>query len=328
MIRVFPRKTKWTPTDELAIVGDPGLFRPPVQPVKISCTFTWDIPECERLYRAWSTYYPDVELGGPAFGDPGDTFDPGIFVKQGITFTSRGCTKNCDWCFAPTREGWIRELPIRDGWDIADNNVLACSRKHIEKVFGMLKRQHEPIKFSGGLDAEMIQRWHIDGLKTIRLKYAWFACDYPGAIKNIERVADLMADFSREKKRCYVLIGFNGETPIQAEKRLEAVYKLDFLPMAMLYRSEETEKETWSQDWLKLRRTWSRPAAFKAEMNAKKLKVAYKVAYQKKVNGDSVKTKSPQTLGTGGETGIRTLGASFPTHSLSRRADGFSGMSE
>jgi hypothetical protein len=25
MIRVFPRRTKWTPTDELAFVGDPPL---------------------------------------------------------------------------------------------------------------------------------------------------------------------------------------------------------------------------------------------------------------------------------------------------------------
>ncbi len=49
MIRVFPRKTAWTPTDELAFVGDPPLFRPPEQPVMVSVTFTWDIPEGERL---------------------------------------------------------------------------------------------------------------------------------------------------------------------------------------------------------------------------------------------------------------------------------------
>jgi hypothetical protein len=265
MIRVFPRKTKWTPTDDLAFVGEPGLFRPPEMPVKISVTFTWDIPEAERLYRAWSAYYQDVQIGGPAFDDPGAIFEPGVFVKPGITFTSRGCSKNCDWCLAK-REGWIRELPIRDGWDVADNNLLACSREHIEAVFDMLRRQPEPVKFSGGLDAEMFQPWHVDLLKTIRLKFAWFACDYPGALPNLERVADLMADISREKKRCYVLIGFNGEEIKQAEKRLEAVYRLDFLPMAMLYKSPDLKEKHWPTDWLKLRRTWSRPAAYKREM--------------------------------------------------------------
>jgi len=161
-------------------------------PVRISVTFTWDIPEAERLYRAWSMYYSDVQMGGPAFDDPGKTFTPGQFVKPGIVFTSRGCTKNCDWCLVPKREGWIRELPITGGWDVADNNLLACSRDHIEAVFDMLRRQPEPIKLSGGLDAELLQPWHIDLLKTIRLKYAWFACDYPGALRNLERAADLM----------------------------------------------------------------------------------------------------------------------------------------
>lgn len=263
VIRVFPRRTKWTPTDDLAFVGDPELFRPPEMPVKISVTFTWDIPEADRLYRAWSVYYQEVQIGGPAFDDSGDTFTPGQFVKSGITFTSRGCSKNCDWCLVPKREGWIRELPIRDGWDVADNNLLACSRGHIEAVFDMLRRQPEAIKFSGGLDAEMIHQWHVDLLKTIRLKFAWFACDYPGAIKNVERVADLMADFSIEKKRCYVLIGFNGEAIGNAEKRLESVYRLGFLPMAMLYRSGAFQKKNWSEDWRKLQRKWSRPAVYR-----------------------------------------------------------------
>lgn len=263
MIRVFPRRTKWTPSDDLVFIGDPPLFRPPDQPVSISVTFTWDIPEAERLYRAWSEYYQDVQIGGPALDDRGDEFRPGLFVKHGVTITSRGCTKDCKWCFVPKREGWIRELPIKAGSDVADNNLLACSRTHIERVFDMLRRQKDAIKFSGGLDAEILQPWHVDLLKTIRLKYAWFACDYPGAMVHVERVADLMADFSVEKKRCYVLIGHNGESLAQAEKRLEAVFRIGFLPMAMLYRGEEYSKKQHGKEWIELRRKWSRPAAYR-----------------------------------------------------------------
>lgn len=267
MIRVFPRKTKWTPNDDLAFVGDPPIVgRPDDQPVMVSCTFTWDIQEAERLSRAWSDYYSDVQLGGPAFGDRGGFFEPGLFVKPGVTITSRGCTKTCEWCMAHVREGWIRELPIHDGWNVADNNLLACSRQHVEAVFEMLKRQPAPIKFSGGLDAELLQVWHVDRLKELRLKFAWFACDYPGAIVNLERSADLLADFSREKKRCYVLVGFNGETPQQAERRLEAVYRLDFLPMAMFHRSDAMALPFVSRDWQLLIHTWSRPAAYKSKM--------------------------------------------------------------
>ena len=265
MIRVFPRKTNMTPNDELAFIGDPGLFRPPEQPVKISVTFTWDIPEAERLYRSWSTYYSDVELGGPAFGDTGGEFEPGVFLKEGVTITSRGCSKECPWCFVHKREGWIRELPIKPGWELQDNNILSCSKGHIERVFDMLRDQPKPIKFSGGLDAELIQSWHIDLLKTIRIEYAWFACDNIGALRNIERASDLMGDFSREKKRCYVLIGFDGETLKQAEKRLKSVYNLGFLPMAMLYRSEDNHEH--SKSWKQLQRYWARPAIYKSIMS-------------------------------------------------------------
>lgn len=53
MIRVFPRRTKWTPTDDLSYIGYPPLFRPPEMPVRISVTFTWDIPLAQKLYMAW-----------------------------------------------------------------------------------------------------------------------------------------------------------------------------------------------------------------------------------------------------------------------------------
>ena len=264
MIRVFPARTKWTPSDDMAFIGDPPLFLPEGDhPVMISCTFTWHINECERLRRSWSRFYSNVQVGGPAYDDPGENFETGMFVKPGITITSRGCTKNCEWCLVPQREGWIRELPIKDGWDVADNNLLACSREHILNVFDMLRNQPEPIRFSGGLDSSMLQPWHIDQLKTIRLKYAWFACDYPGAIEDLAKAADLMDDFSIEKKRCYVLIGFNGETVKKAEKRLECVYRMGFLPQAMLYRGPEADKRQ-DQKWSKFVKKWSRPAIYRS----------------------------------------------------------------
>lgn len=266
MIRVFPRRTRWTPDDPLAIVGDPtiGILTRVhhLTPIRISVTFTWDIPEAERLYRSWSRFYPDVQLGGPAFDDPGGEFVPGRFVKRGITITSRGCGGSCGFCLVPKREGEIRELEIHDGWDVADNNLLACSESHVMKVFDMLKRQPDPVKFSGGLDARLFQAWHADLLRTIRLKFAWFACDSPGGLVHLERVGELLSDISIEKKRCYVLIGFDGEPMRQAEKRLEAVYRLGFLPMAMLYRPPEIS-EGWSKDWRALQRKWSRPAAYR-----------------------------------------------------------------
>lgn len=273
MIRVFPRRTKWTPTDNLAFVGDPPLFRPQHQPVYISCTFSWDMPEAERLARSWSRFYSDVKVGGPAYGDQGGEFEPGRFLKTGVTITSRGCIRHCPWCIVPKREGGIRELEIRDGWIVQDDNLLACSDDHIHAVFEMLARQPRAASFHGGLDARLLQPWHVDLLKTIRLEEAWFACDSPEAVKPLESVADLMSDFNIGKKRCYVLVGFNGGSVLEAEQRLETVYALGFLPFAMLYKNDTLETQRWSPGWSRLLKKWCRPAAYRngSALNPKRL---------------------------------------------------------
>ena len=267
MIRVFPNRTKWTPTDELAFVGDPPLFRPQQMPVRVSVTFTWDLLEGQRLAKAWANYYNDVEIGGPAFGDPGCEFEPGRFIKEGVTITSRGCSKKCKFCFVPGREGAVRELPIKEGWIVQDNNLLACSKLHIEKVFDMLRNQPHPADFNGGLDTIYLQDWHRDLLDSIRLKQMFFACDTPAGIKPLERAAGILDGISRNKRFCYVLIGFDGEKLADAERRLERVFDLGFLPFAQLYQGEQ--KREYPKDWRRVARTWSRPAAMKAHMKQK-----------------------------------------------------------
>jgi hypothetical protein len=263
-IRVFPRRTKWTPIDDLAFVGDPPLFRPSEMPVKVSVTFTWDIKEGERLQRAWSHYYSDVDLGGVAFGDSGIGFTPGQFIKEGVTFTSRGCNKRCPWCFVPEREGKIRELEIKDGYIVQDNNLLACSDNHIDKVFAMLRRQKRGIVFSGGLDATLLKSWHVDLLKTISVKEMWFACDTDQSIPNLEKISELLKDFSLNSKRCYVLIGYTNNMLLD-QIRLKKVLDLGFLPFAQLYQPKTPYRE-YPKKWRDMARVWSRPAIYKTEL--------------------------------------------------------------
>jgi len=260
MIRVFPRRTKWTPTDDLSFIGDPPLFRPSVQPVCISCTFTWDINESERLKRSWERFYPDVYVGGPAYDDLGGEFVPGRFVKEGVTITSRGCNKKCSYCFVPGREGKIREYPIKAGWILQDNNILACSKEHQKKVFEMLQGQKQ-INFNGGLDPLLLKPWHIKEFDRLSVRHFWFACDHPGTIPHIKKVADLMTDYKQWQKRCYVLIGFDDETISKAEKRLNKVYELGFLPFAQLFQGKK--KRPWTKEWDALQRKWCRPAAYR-----------------------------------------------------------------
>jgi len=264
MIRVFPNRNKWTPIDEFAFIGDPNLFIPKNRkiPVYISITFLGDVSEGKRLLEAWKPFYDDVKLGGPAFDNPGGEFISGRFIKKGVTITSRGCPKYCPWCFVPKREGKIRELEIKPGYIIQDNNLLACSEGHIRSVFDMLKEVGKPAKFSGGLDTTLLQDWHRDLFDSVKINELWFACDTRAALKPLERVARILDGIPQRKRRCFVMIGFNRESLWDAEDRLERVFNMGFDPFCQLYQNER--KHEYDKEWRSLARKWARPAAYRS----------------------------------------------------------------
>ena len=262
LIRVFPRRTSFLPQDDLVFVGDPPLWRPQADRVHISVAFTWDMMEGKRLAAAWGQFYP-VSIGGPALNSPCDEFTPGLYTKHGVTFTSRGCDHSCPWCLVPGREGKLHLLNIAPGHIIQDNNFLQTGRDHMERVFEMLKVQRRPATFSGGLEADLIDDWVVDKLKGLRIEQVFLSCDTDGALRTVTKAAQKLAFLGRNKLRCYVLLGFSGESLAKGEARLERIWELGFLPFAQLYQPSEHWIE-YSSEWRRLARRWSRPAATKA----------------------------------------------------------------
>lgn len=264
-IRVFPRRTKATPTDDMAFVGEPGLFRPEADEVHVSVTFTWDLPEAERLVRSWGRFYPVVKLGGPACDARGDNFTSGQYLAPGYTITSRGCPNHCSWCLVPRREGGIRELPIAEGWNVLDNNLLACSDTHIEAVFAMLRGQKHRIEFTGGFEADRVTERTIELLKSIRLGQLFLAYDAEGrrggTFAAIQRLRT--AGLGLRQVRCFVLAARNGDTPEAAAARCEDVMAAGSLPFMMLYQPDDRYID-YPREWRQLQRKWTRVTAMLA----------------------------------------------------------------
>jgi len=253
-----------TPTDDYAFVGDPPMFRPLARKVHVSCSFTWDITEARRLAEAWAQHYYLVQLGGAAFGSQADEFTPGMYVKQGVTITSRGCNNQCPWCLVPEREGKLREVEIHPGNNIIDNNLLQCSRAHIAQVFDMLRSQHQII-LSGGLDARLITTSIADDLRSLRVKRMFLACDTKEALTPLRLARHYLDGFRRDQLRCFVLLCFRNESISEAEERLRDVWHLGFEPFAMLYQPPDRYIH-YSKEWRKLSKIWTRPARMKAVM--------------------------------------------------------------
>ena len=267
LIRVFPERNKWTPSDDLAFVGHPPFeqFRPadPFTPVHVSVTFTWHRKIARELADAWSVYYRNVSVGGPAYDDPGGEFFPGWYLKAGSTITSRGCPKRCGWCKVPFSEGALRELPIKPGWIVQDNNLLACSERHLCAVFDMLREQKRNIFFNGGLDKHYLRPWHRKLFDSIAVGELWFACDQAGDMAALEKARLIMDGYPQRKMRCYTMIGYDEETLKEAEKRIERVFQMGFLPFSQLYQPPTADMPTksYGDDWKAVNKQWCRPAA-------------------------------------------------------------------
>ena len=267
--RVFPRKTNATPTDDLAFYGPPGLFVPEVDEVHISVTFTYDLDYARELQWQWGAVHDNVKLGGPATGQRGEQFEPGMYIKPGYVITSRGCPNNCWFCSVPKRDGNIRELEIKEGYNLLDDNLLACSDAHIKAVFAMLKKQPGRT-FTGGLEALRLKEWHVKALKELKPVACFFAYDTPDDYEPLKKASELLLDykFTNHQMKCYVLCGFPKDTMKEAEGRMWQCIDLGFYPKAMLWRNKQGHKDSI---WGRFQRKWNLPAIIYSEIKKRKL---------------------------------------------------------
>lgn len=268
LARVFPRRTKATPIDSLAFTGPPDLFvrEAEITEVHVSVAFTWDMDRAKRLRDAWDRI-ATASIGGPACGEPGAEFEPGRYLRHGYTITSRGCPRKCWFCRVPKVEGALRELPIRDGWNILDDNILATSREHFEAVVAMLANQEQRAEFTGGLEALALEDWHVHALAGLSPRPSVFFAYDPGDEYETLAIAArkmLAAGWTRasHRLRCYVLIGWPKDTFEAAEKRLQDMLGLGYTPCAMLWRDPRTGRS--AEEWKRFQRRWTRPAIIHA----------------------------------------------------------------
>ena len=275
LIRVFPSRTKATPDDELARFGPPGLFDE-ADEVHVSVTFTWDRPAAERLADQWRAVAP-VKVGGVAYDDDSLEFIPGRYVKQGYTVTSRGCPRRCWFCGVWKKWPTVNPMPIHDGWNILDDNLLAAPRPHVEAVFAMLRRQKRRVEFSGGLEARALEDYQVELLAGLKPRpNMFFAYDPGDEFETLEHAARrlLAAGFTARshRLRCYVMIGYPKDTFELAEQRLRQMLDIGFTPFAMLWKPDDKIKsqEKWrpGPEWRTFQRRWARRAIIHARQAA------------------------------------------------------------
>lgn len=134
-------------------------------------------------------------------------------------FTTRGCIRNCYFCFVPKMEGKIRVVgDIYDIWDgeskeitLMDNNILALP-EHFKKISKQIQKENLRVDFNQGLDYRLLTEELWGELKSLKHQHEIrFAFDDISYKKSVIRALDLMkANGLKDwQTRWYVYVGVN-----------------------------------------------------------------------------------------------------------------------
>ncbi len=216
--------------------------------------FTWELPRVRQMLIQRTMDYDNAIVGGPAielipeyFADIpnvaiGQSY-PGILqmLNPLATRTTTGCIRPCRFC--GIGQGLIEPGGFRELIDwpdlplITDNNLLAASQGHFDKVIDRLIPWGWA-DFNQGLDARLLTQYHADRFAGIQNPTIRLALDHKRdqgkwmiAYEKLRQAGIRNGDI-----RSYALIGFNSD-PGEAWERCEWVNGLNITVLPMWYHS-------------------------------------------------------------------------------------------
>jgi len=191
---------------------------------------------------------PHVGLLRGAENCPPDySWYPGL--SYSISFTTRGCPKNCPFCAVKkhepkfkVKENWPQDIDVTKGNMIFwDNNWLASP--NFEKDVGILMKFRKAgitgIDFNQGLDCRLLDEDKVKLLSQIKIMPLRLAFDNCSEDGHIQRAIQLAQKYGFKDIRVYVLYNFedSNDTPEYFYYRIDEINKLGALAYPMRFRS-------------------------------------------------------------------------------------------
>jgi hypothetical protein len=247
--------------------GQPEGLRSPYE-IYITSLFTWDLGSVVKSIHFYRDTFPrsQINVGGiaaslmpeyiktttgiaPHIGLleeaenclPDYSLQFGRKMNASITFTSRGCPRNCKFCSVKVHEP---SFFVRKNWemDIApnlsrivfwDNNWLASP--NLIQDCQKIKQLGKIVDFNQGLDARLYTQKAANALATINIDPIRFAFDDLRSEDNIVEAIRLAKKHTNKEIRVYVLYNFQ-DTPEDFYYRTSLLNREGVLAFPMEYR--------------------------------------------------------------------------------------------
>ncbi len=237
----------------------------------ISIPFTWNIAGIKEILRQKSFFWDRAVLGGPAialesggFGDMehvaiGQWHLPGVLqrVNPLATKTTMGCIRRCKFCAVPKTESPYFKTGFKELEDwpdlpiLVDNNLLAASIKHFDRVIDRLKKhtvkltkKGHTVDFNQGIDARLLTKYHAKRFKELKKPMLRLALD-KAEHQNQWSVSFrklINAGIVKDNIRSYALIGYESG-PGEAWKRCQWIESHGIKVLPMWFHDLDAKKQ-------------------------------------------------------------------------------------
>lgn len=260
----------------------------------VSCLFTWNKPQVEKILKV----YPHAEVGGTGWdihkelpteieacspdyelykvSDILPRIMGGIATKEskikkaetivnaGMGFTSRGCVRNCGFCFVPPKEGAFKQVANIGELLNPKSNVLILMDNNLTADPDVIDKLHEIrdrgliVDITQGIDVRLLTPEIAQALSEVKhlrsVHYAWDLVECLNDLKIMKGINLLSRYVKVWKHMCFILTGYNT-TFEQDMYRYRMLTGMGVTPYVMPYNKEyPTKKHHCFAAWVNSRK--------------------------------------------------------------------------
>jgi hypothetical protein len=183
-----------------------------------------------------------------------------IIINAGIGFTSRGCIRNCAFCFVPKKEGCFKQvaeikdlLNPRSNVLILNDNNLTADPYCIDKLHEIRDRKLI-VDINQGCDVRLVNEEISKALSEVKhlrsIHYAWDLMGFENQV--MEGIRTLSKFIKPYRHMCFMLVGFNTtfEEDFYRFRKLE---EMGIRPYVMVYNDKVDIKLKHFERWVNSR---------------------------------------------------------------------------
>lgn len=181
-------------------------------------------------------------------------------VNAGMGFTSRGCIRNCGFCFVPKKEGKFKDVaeisdlinPKSNVLILHDNNLTAdpyCIDKLNE-----IRDRKLIVDINQGCDVRLVTDEIAHALSEVKhlrsLHYAWDLMSFENQV--MDGIKILSKYIKPYRHMCFMLVGFN--TTFEEDMyRFRKLTEMKIDPFVMIYNQKEDVRLKHFARWVNSR---------------------------------------------------------------------------